>query len=227
MKSKVLIVLAFAAAAAVVLSIVLAKHSRTERVMTLKQSQERVEHLKAKQAVPLDPTTRKKIDGLINELARSRDYSAEIHGEKVSVGTRANWELRQIGKPAMAQLIDAAGAHADRRVRQYALGIIYNLSREENSDLLCCLPVFARSMYDEDPKVRGTAVAQIGEMARAFHRTKRQKELERLIPYLKQGLNDKVVDVRIYAGEILWRIGKKNLVPEELVENYKIGTTSR
>lgn len=76
---------------------------------------------------------------------------------------------------------------------------------------------------DAGRRLQVTATAQIASMARRFYRHNRQKELEQLIPYLVRALGDKEGRMQALVGNTLFRIGRKDLVPEELIKRYDIG----
>ena len=193
-------------------------------VMSKQEAERRVEELKEKIKVPIDEETREKIDGLVNDLARDHEYTVEVNGRKYSVAWKARGDLLRIGVAALPQLIDAATAHNNPSVRQDAVGTIYlGIKHAGDDKVLEYLPVFVRSTYDEDVEVRGTATAQIANMARRFHSRKRQKELDQVIPYLVKALSDKEGRTQALVGDTLFWIGRKDLVPEELIKKHKLG----
>ena len=181
-----------------------------------------VQRVKQKSAIHIDEATRENVHQAINELAHTHEY-VEINGHRAAVSSQAMARLRKIGQPAIPQLVDAAATHDSRLVRQHALGTIFRLTKTEDTNLIEYLPVFVRSMWGRNPGVRGTAVAQIGQMASQFYRRKRQRELERAIPYLAKALSDEDKGVRIHAASCLLRIGRRDLVPEELIEKGEVG----
>ncbi len=225
-KVKILILVGVLATVAIVLLVAISRKPRGSEIMSQQEAEQRVQLLKEKITVPIDEVTREKINTLTNDLAHAHKF-VEINGESQSIRSIANRQLREeIGERAVPQLIDAAANHSSRGVRQTALDIIYDLHQDDDSKLMEYLPVFVRSMEDVDSKVRGTAVAQIGKMARRFHFYKRQKELEQLIPYLVKALSDKDKGVEIIAGAFLFRIGRRDLVPQELIKKEKFGEWS-
>lgn len=228
-KVKILTVVGVIALIIVLLVVMVTlKSAETENgVMSRQEAERRVKELKQKIVVPIDDATREKIDGLVNDLALEHEYTVEFKGQKYSVAWKAGGDLRRIGKAAVPQLIDAAANHNNPKVRQSAVSIVYGLSEKRNDiKLLECVPVFARSMYDEDVEVRGTAMCQIGNMARLFYRRGRHEQLEQLIPYLVKALRDKEERMRSAAAGYLFRVGRKDLIPEELITKYGIGQES-
>lgn len=221
-KSKILIFVGTITLAVIIFLIVMVYKCGGEGVMSLREAERQVRELKEKITLPIDEATREKINSLTNDLEHNEEYTVEINSQKYTLATKANWDLRKIGEAAIPQLIDAAATHKSTSARQYALAIIYDLNVRDDNDLLQYLPVFARSMYDRDPEVRGTAMSQIGNMAIAFRRHKRQKELEQLIPYLVKGLRDREERMQLAAGEYLFQIGRKDLVPEELAKKHRL-----
>ena len=211
----------------VVLLVVVVTHKSPETengVMSRQEAERQVEELKQKIAVPIDEETREKIDGLVNDLAREHEYTVEVNGRKYSAAWKAGGDLLRIGDAALPQLIDAARNHKNPSVRQDAVGTIYSGIRGAGDDkLLEYLPVFVRSTYDEDVEVRGTATAQIASMARRFYGRKRQKELDQVIPYLVKALGDKEGRTQFLVGDTLFQIGRKDLVPEEIIKKHQIG----
>jgi hypothetical protein len=77
-------------------------------------------------------------------------------------------------------------------------------------------------MYDADVEVRGTAVAQIGHMARRFHAQKQQNELDKVLPYLVNVLRKTQEDrTRAMVAGVLIEIGRADLGPEEVMSKVK------
>jgi len=208
----------------VLLVVVTHKSPETETgVMSLREAERQVQELKEKIKVPIDEETRKKIDGLVNDLARDHEYTAEFNGQKYSVAWKARGDLLRIGDAALPQLIDAAAAHNNPSVRQDAVGTIYlGIKGAGDDKLLEYLPVFVRSTYDKDVEVRVTAMGHVGNMARLFYRRERHEELEQLIPYLAKALRDKEERMQSVAAGNLFRVGRKDLIPEELIDKYGI-----
>jgi HEAT repeat protein len=195
-----------------------------DQIMSGRQAQRGVEKLKRDIAIPLDQATREKIAGLIEDLARDRDYSMQTEDNKSSVATRASWDLREIGKPVIPQLLDAADSHPNWVVRQFAVSLTFWLAKKtDQTNLMTYLPVFVRGTYDRDVEVRVTATGQIGNMAVWFYRSKREAELKQVIPYLVKALTDKDERAQALAAEILWEVGKSKLVPKELMNKHRIG----
>lgn len=219
-KLKVFIVAGAIVAAAIVLVVVVKCKTQGTEFMSRREADRRVQELKQKIKLP-DEAMREKIDSLINDIREDHKF-VEVNGQKEAISTVAVWELRKIGEPAIPQLIDAAVTHNDVPGRQWALNIIHHFYEERGAKAMEYLPVFVRSMYDKDPNVRGTAVAQIVDMARRFHRRKQQKELEQVITYLIKALDDENEGVRTFAGGVLYSIGRKELVPEELIRKHRM-----
>jgi len=223
-KLRILIIAGVMAGIGVVLVLLTHKSPGKENgVMSRQEAERRVQELKEKVKVPIDKETREKVDELIKELALEHKF-VEIEGQTSSVANEANAKLRRIGRVAITQLLDAAVEDSNPEVRQRAVAIIYMLIKGgEGSKLLEYLPVFVRSTYDEDVEVRGTATAQIANMARRFYKRKRQQELDQVIPYLVKALGDKEGRTQALVGNTLFTIGRKDLVPEELIKRHKIG----
>ena len=212
----------------VVLLVVVVTHKAGETetgVMGLREAERRTERLKQKITVPIDGATREKIKQLTDDLAREHEFT-DVNGKKYVVSTVAIWELRKIGEAALPQLIDTARDHNDPTVRQYSLGVISYIYKDQKGDVMDVVPVFVRSFWDKEKVVRETAVVVIASMARGFFRQKREKELTQLIPYLVKSLHDQDEFVQATAAEGLYRIGKKGLVPKELIEKYAIDKRS-
>ena len=226
-KLTILIIAGVMTGIVIVLAMVTHKSPETETgVMSLREAERQVEELKKKITIHIDEETREKVDELIKELSLEHKF-VEIEGQTSSVANEANAKLRRIGRVAIPQLLDATVEDSNPEVRQRAVAIIYMLIKGgEGSKVLEYLAVFVRSTYDENVEVRGTATAQIGNMARRFYREKREKEVDLLLPYLLKALGDEEERMRVYAAEILYRTGRKNLVPEELIKKHGIGTES-
>ena len=192
-----------------------------DEVMGRREAERRVKQLKQKITVPIDGATREKIKQLTDDLAREHEFT-DVNGKKYVVSTVAIWELRKIGQAALPQLIDAARDHNDPIVRQYSLGVISYIYKDQKGELMEVLPVFVRSFWDKEKVVRETAVVVITSMARGFFRQKREKELTQLIPYLVKSLHDQDEFVQATAAEGLYRIGRKDIVPKELIEKHAI-----
>ena len=98
-KLTILIIAGVMAGIMVVLVVVTHKSPETETgVMSLREAERQVQELKQKIAVPIDKVTREKIDGLISDLSRDHEYTAEINGKKYSVALRAIYDLSKIGR---------------------------------------------------------------------------------------------------------------------------------
>ena len=121
LRYKTILLVVVAAALTIGVIVWLRHRPEPEAVMSLAEAQREVERLKERVAVPVDAATRKKIEGLINELARDRDYTVEVNGRKYSRAWKAGGDLLRMGKSAVPQLIDAAANHPDPKVRQHAL----------------------------------------------------------------------------------------------------------
>jgi len=219
--TRIVVIACIVGFAFVALLVVAAQRSRQPQIMTREQAHRRTQELKQGLALPIDESTRQKVYNLTNDLAREHEYIS-VSGKKYSLSTKACWDLREIGEAAIPQLVDTAASHTSGNARQSALALIYDLTKTQDMRPLKYLPVFAQSMYDKDPKVRGTALAQIREMARRFHRNHQQKELDQVMPYLIKALGDNDEGVRHVAGDGLFRLGRKDLVPQELIEKYEM-----
>jgi len=223
MRSKINIAIVCVAVGSIaIVSLVMMLNTEQKDVMGLREAEKQVELVKTKLSVP-DEETRKKIDELINETRR--EEFVQVGDQTVSVASEACSKLRQTGKIAILQLVEAAGKSDNRHIRRRSVSVINMLIRHDKSNKqLEFLPVFVRSTYDDDLEVRGTATAQIGNMARVFFREKAEKELEEVIPYLVKAMNSNEERMEAYAVDILYRIKRKDLIPEELIEKYRIGT---
>jgi hypothetical protein len=221
---KVIAVILAVGALAVVLVVVVAlrRESGTPGVMSLDEANRRVEKLKEQVAMPIDELTREKIAGFIEELPGEREF-VDVNGIRSTLAAEARAALRAAGKAAIPQLIQAASKHPDRHVRQGSLGVIYSLIRKGKPNRrLEYVPVFVRSMHDTDPQVRGTALSEIGDMAYWLRSQGHEEELAQVIPYLVMGLADE--HIQATAGANLFRIDRNDLVPDRLVQKYKLGT---
>lgn len=220
-KLTILIIAGVMALVVVLVMVVTHKSPETETgIMGLREAEQGVRRLKEKLRAPADEATRERTDSLIKDFARDHEY-VEINGEKHSLSTVAVWELQKIGESAIPRLIDAAASEKNPvRVRQYALGMIYRLSRDDNSKLVECLPVFVRSTHDKNPEVRGVAVSQIGLMAIRANR-KGGIEIDPLIAHLVRALGDEDKGVRRGAGQYLYNIGREDLIPKKLMEEAR------
>lgn len=221
-KLKILTVAGIIAVIGIVVLVGVMHKPGGEDIMSQREAEQRVRELKKKVSISIDEGTREKIHTFTSDLTREYEF-VEVNGEKLSMSTLAFRELRKIGEPAIPQLIDAAANHSDPVVREYAVGVTHLICQDLDANVMEFLPVFVRSMWDKDARVRVSAVAQISQMASRFYRRKREKELEQLIPYLVKALGDKDYIVQIVAGETLFRIGRRDLVPQELIKKEKFG----
>jgi len=196
-----------------------------DEVMGRREAERRVKQLKQKIAVSIDGATHEKIKQLTDDLAREYEF-IDVNGEMRCVTTMAIWELRKIGQAALPQLIDMARDHNDPTVRQYSLGVISYIYKDQKGDVMDVVPVFVRSFWDKETIVREAAVGVIASMARGFYRQRRDDELKQLIPYLVKSLHDRDEVVQSTAADGLYRIGKKDLVPKELIKKHRLGEWS-
>jgi hypothetical protein len=120
------------------------------------------------------------------------------------------------------QLIDAAATHQNPSVRERALGIFFMIASDKDDNLIQYLPLFVRSMSDKDACVRAVAAGQVGNMAIHFRSHNDEEKVQQCIPYLIRALKDESECVRASAGHSLFRLGKKDLVPQELIQKYEM-----
>ena len=181
-----------------------------------------VEELTQKITVDVDEATRERIGRLISDLGRERE-TVERDGKRVSVTSQALEELRTIGRAAIPQLLMAISTQKDEAVRSKALAHMFQAAKKDVGQIGEYLPVFVRSMWDKEPRVRGTAVAQIGQAARAFRRKGCQEQLNLCTQYLVKALSDDAEGVQSHAATCLDVIDRIDLVPEEIREKYGTG----
>ncbi|MHC4568843.1 MAG: HEAT repeat domain-containing protein [Planctomycetota bacterium] len=183
---------------------------------------EAVEEIKEKNRIPIDGSTQDRIENVTNDIGQEFEY-VDVDDRKVPLSTKASWGLREIGKAAIPQLIDAVARHQDPSVRQHALGTVYMIVMEEDENLIEYLPLFVRSMSDKEAGVRIVAAGQIGNMAIHFRSQNDEEKIQQCMPYLIQALKDQDERVRACAGHRLFRLGRIDLVPQELIDKHEIG----
>jgi hypothetical protein len=181
-----------------------------------------VAELRQKVTVDVNDATQERIGHLISDLGRDRE-TVESHGRRVSVEALALAELRKIGEAAIPQLVAAIGTHQNSSVRSTSLLNVCQLAKKDVEKLKEYLPVFVRSMWDKEARVRGAAVAQIGQAARAFSRWGCQEQLDLCTQYLVKALSDDAEGVQSHAATCLDVIGRIDLVPQEIREKYGTG----
>lgn len=183
--------------------------------------EEAVERIKEKNRISIDDSTKDKIENLTNDLAKQHEW-VDVDGTKVPLTTKASWDLREIGKAVIPQLIDAAATHQDPFVRERTLGTVFIIATKKDKNLIEYLPLFVRSISDKDAGVRMAAAVHIGNMAIHFRSQNDEEKVQQCMPYLIQAMKDENERVRASAGHGLFRLGRKDLVPQELIDKYEM-----
>lgn len=177
--------------------------------------EEEVGRLAEKMSPPAEPAVREEIGRQLEAFAQEGRF-VEREGRRVSVVSVAYERLRAIGNPALPDLMRAV-LNSEPKVRSRALNAIYQITQPQKAEGVY-LPLFARSLWDKAPEVRTCALAQIGNLALAAAKAGNAASLEAAVAWLRRGLDDPDPRARYIAGEFLWRVGRKDLVPHELLE---------
>jgi hypothetical protein len=168
--------------------------------------------------------TKQKIKSLIDDLDKNNEY-IDVNGEKVVMSYHAYRELRDIGEPVMPILIEELNNNRSTRVRTYLLSIGCYINEKNNAMLLEYLPVPVKYMKDNESEIRQASISIMGTMAIRFKFQGNPEYFEKVVPYLIEAMKDKERYIQSIAGKDLFDCGRRDLVPEDLIKEYKMETT--
>ena len=184
-----------------------------------------VQALRARTSAALDdPNTEVEIGTLIENLDNDRDM-VDVNGVRYSASRVAMWKLYAMGEAGIPQLLEGfrrGDSVEARQVALYTIGCLHRKTTRAHDDEY--LGLYALAASDPEGLIRATAITWIAEMARNPGRDQADGN-ERLIPYLQKALGDPNDLVQMNGALGLWRIGRKDLVPPDLVKKYELGTS--
>ena len=161
-------------------------------------------------ALPTEP----QIAELIGSLGKTHEF-VTVEGGEVRRSDWASGQLRTMGYSALPALLSAVRTPLPA-VRQRALSVIFMIS-EDIGNQGKYIPVYALSLWDKDPKVRGTAAAQLGNVGIQL-----QGQLQMTAGYIHRTFReDPDKGVSYIAGEFLYRMGREDLLSEEALAQYR------